>query len=185
MYNYKTIVLSGPPVSGKSTLANALARKYKFSLHSVGQMWRKKWRTLHPKGDVPFELFWSEAQETLTDKEKKALDTHTKEVCEQGNVIVDSRFVAIYGGDVGLRILVTADFEVRYLRAYERESYKSKSFEELKSILQNREKEEVIFGKYLYGQDYRDPTHYHIVLNSGMLTLEEEINVVDRLMKGH
>jgi cytidylate kinase len=182
MYKHNAIILSGPPISGKSVLGELLAKKYNFEFYSVGLMWRKRWAALYPKKEVPFEVFWKKSQISLTDQEKKSIDDFVRQLCKKGNVIADSRFAAICGDTIGLKVLVTASFEVRFSRALDREIYRFETSKRLKRILKSRENDEVALGKNLYQLDYRNPQSYHVVLNSGLLTLDEEIDIVHNLV---
>jgi len=47
--HYTSIMISGLPGSGKSTLAQRLLEHYEWPVHSIGQLFRNKWKTLHPQ----------------------------------------------------------------------------------------------------------------------------------------
>ena len=50
----------------------------------------------------------------------------------------------------------------------------------MERILFSREDTELFLGKRLYGEDYdhRNPDHYGIILNTGILTVEEEHDII-------
>ena len=87
MYAYKSIVLSGNPGSGKSVLAMALSKKYGWPVHSMGGLWRNKYKELHPKGEITFEEFWgrttAEDSRQMNEQAKKILDRVKKEGLSQ------------------------------------------------------------------------------------------------------
>jgi len=173
---YNSIILSGVPVSGKSTLARKLSGIYNFPICSPGQLWRDDWKRLHTDGKVSFEEFWQGT--TIEDNLK--MDRRTRSVFEKGHVIGDVRY-SIHCKDLpALLVLVVADLDIRARRGLNTDRYKGKSFEEVRQILVEREKDEVKVGQDMYGTDYdyRDPKHYHLTLNSGLLTTAEEASII-------
>jgi hypothetical protein len=53
-----------------------------------------------------------------------------------------------------------------------------KLLEEIEGILEKREEDECVIGKDLFGKDYRDSSIYHIVLNTGLLSIDQEFEIV-------
>ncbi len=181
--NYASIILSGQPVSGKSALAKRLSEIYKWPVHSPGQLWRDEWRRLYPSGEISFEDFWR----NTTTEDNLRMDQRAREIFEKGGVIGDTRY-SIYCTDLpALLVLITADLDVRVQRALGIDRYRNKSLEEVRQTLIEREKDEVRVGQSLYGidYDYRDPKYYHLTLNSGLLTLDEEISTLVNVAPSH
>ncbi|MEK6839718.1 MAG: AAA family ATPase [Nanoarchaeota archaeon] len=52
-----SIILSGLPLSGKTTLAKKLSEMYHWPIYAIGQIWRDEWKEKYPKGNVSFEEF--------------------------------------------------------------------------------------------------------------------------------
>ncbi len=108
-----------------------------------------------------------------------------REIFAHGNIIGDTRY-AIFCRDLpSLTAFVTADMNTRALRAMRSEKYRDKKFHTVRTILFAREEDEVRIGKQLVGSwyDYRNPEHYHMVLDSGTLSLEEEVASINREME--
>ncbi|MCU0653329.1 MAG: AAA family ATPase [Candidatus Pacebacteria bacterium] len=175
---YQSIIFSGLPGAGKSTLVAKIAEIYKMPIFSVGELWRAKWRKLHPGGEVSFEEYWR----TTSTEENLQVNIDYREDALKRNFIGDSRY-AIYMRDLPvLLVFLSAELEVRARRGFGLEKYKGKSVDEIKKILCQREVDEVSFSKRLYNYDYRDSAYYHISLNTGMLSQEEEITIIKGLM---
>ncbi|MEK6839719.1 MAG: hypothetical protein AABX72_02155 [Nanoarchaeota archaeon] len=118
----------------------------------------------------------------LRDQQRKNIEA--REVFKRGNVIGDSRY-SMYCKDLpSLLVFVTADLKIRAQRAHTMQKYPGKSVPEIEHILEEREQDEVSIGKKLYGDkfDYRDAAHYGIALNSGVLTVEEEVAIIEKTM---
>lgn len=93
--NYNSIILSGTPVSGKSTLARRLSELYGWSVHSIGQLFREKWRELYPEGKVTFEEYWR----NTTLEENLLMNQRMRNIVERGGIIGDTRY-SIYCTDL-------------------------------------------------------------------------------------
>jgi cytidylate kinase len=59
------------------------------------------------------------------------------------------------------------------------------SIEEIAGVLERRERDEVEMGHKLFGADYdyRDGKWYHLGIDSGQMTLEQEMALINKLMK--
>lgn len=174
--SYNSILISGKPLSGKSTLVSALSKIYGWEAFSVGKLWREEWKRRYPDGEVSFEEYWGKT----TLEENKAMDQKAKEKIEKGHVIGDFRFAHLTSNPNVLKVFVDADISTRMERARSRKEYSSLSKRELRKLLNKREKDEVKMEKSLYGKryDYRNPLNYHIVINSGSLKLDEEVKII-------
>ena len=175
---YQSIVFSGLPGAGKSTLVKKIADIYKLPVFAVGDLWRSKWGKLYPDQKVSFEEYWR----TTSTQENLQVNIDYRENALKGNFIGDSRF-AIYLRDLPiLLVFLSATIEARAQRGFGLEKYKGKSVDEIKKILCQREVDEASFSKRLYNYDYRDSAYYHISLNTGMLSQEQEIAIINGLM---
>jgi len=176
---FTSIVISGLPCSGKSTLATRLSTLYNWPMHSIGGLFRNKWKQQHPNSEVPFELYWRNTSR----EENIRVNQELRELIARGHIIGDSRYSSYCKDLASLLIFVTAPLDVRATRVLHSEKYQGKSKEEIKTILQEREQDELRRGRDLFEIDYRDPIHYHVVMNSGMLTVDQEVDVVNKIVK--
>lgn len=55
---FTSIVISGLPRSGKTTLVERLANMYGWQSYSIGQSFRDAWKQAYPDGRVSFEEYW-------------------------------------------------------------------------------------------------------------------------------
>ncbi|MDE1851120.1 MAG: cytidylate kinase family protein [Candidatus Micrarchaeota archaeon] len=177
MGRFISIIISGRPKSGKSTLAKMLADHYRWKKLSLGDMWRERWKELYPNGEIPFDVFWK----GTTVAANRRMNVEAKRIFEKGRIVADSRFVSYLNSRKCLLIYLTADLDTRVKRSSVGE-YKGKSTAEIKRILLKREHDEVVMGKKLFKTDYRDQEHFHMVLNSGRLTPEQEFAIVRKIM---
>ena len=76
---YRGIVISGKPCAGKSTLCKMLSDEYNLRVHSLGQMWRDKWKAEHPKGEISFENYWR----ATSDEDNLQVNVDAKEIMKQ------------------------------------------------------------------------------------------------------
>lgn len=177
---YKSIVISGTPVSGKSTLSAALSEHYGWKIHSIGSLWRARYAEKYPKGEVSFEEFWSKT----TPEDNWVLNEQAKSLFENGGIIGESRYVSYLDASKCLLVFVDADINIRAERAAKgRGEYSSMPVYKIVEILERREADELRVGQELFGVDYRDPKGYHIVLNSGLMTVNQEARAVMELMR--
>lgn len=185
MNKYNSIVFSGLPGSGKSTLVNALTGLLfvdERNIFSMRSKWNEKWKTLYPNEEKSFEEFWR----NTTLQENREMDSEVREFLKQGHVIGDMRYTLACEGLPALCVFVTADLDIRAERNLSSPKYKDKTIIEIKNILYGRERDELKMGKELYGSDYdfRNPEYYHLVLNSGKLSVNEEVGQINQALFG-
>ncbi len=187
MATYNAILLSGLPGSGKSTLARKLSEELGWPVHSIGGLWREKWRTKFPTEEEqqknPFPEYW--ASQPL--EAQKAMNEKARKVVALGTVIGDFRYSICCKGLPALFVFVTADLEVRVQRALLLPANKGKTQEQMKAELLKRETEEVAVGKEQFAgkyenYDYRNPENYNTILNSGLLPIKEEVSTIRHLV---
>ncbi len=171
---YTAVVISGCPGSGKSTLARKVGEIHNWPVYSIGELWRSEWKKKYPNKEISFENYWK----NTSLKENRDMDFKARGIAAKGYAVIDMRYAnCCFDLDDVLRIFVHADLNTRVRRAIKINKYPSKSPKQVKKILKKREKDELKMGKKMYGQDmdYRDLDHYHIVLNSRDLSVDEEI----------
>ncbi len=181
MAAYTSMLISGRPVSGKSTLASVLSKMYGWEVFSIGKLWRDEWKRKYPNQEIRFEQYWGKTSA----EENLKMDRKAKEIIEKGGVIGDLRVSAVTDDPRVLKVFVDADMDVRIERAKNKKEYAKLPNEKIRAILNKREKDELKMYKSTYGKnyDYRNPLNYHLVLNSGMLRLENEAKAIAELME--
>lgn len=171
MGQYNIISISGLPKSGKSTLLDALRIMPAFedwSVKSIGDYFKDSHKKSNKKS-----LSFQSYLDGLTNEEILRVNEDIRTAATKGKIFVDSRYsIKNCEGLSSLNIFLTAPFETRVGRVKE---------EDAANALRAREKWELEKGKELYGYDYTDPSHYHIVINSGKLSLMEEMMIIESL----
>lgn len=177
---FTSILISGRPLSGKSTVVSALSKIYGWEAFSVGKLWREEWKRRYPNGGVSFEEYWGRT----TPEENRAMDRKAKEKIESGNIIGDFRFSALTRSSNVLKVFIDASINTRMERVRSKGDYSLLSKREIRATLNKREKDELKMGRSIYGKryDYRDPLNYHVVINSGLLKLDQEVKIITGIM---
>ncbi len=177
--NYQSIVLSGLPGAGKSTLVAKLKEIYGWPVLAVGDLWRSKWQKLYPNKEISFEEYWR----TTSTEDNIQVNVDFRDAVLGDKLIGDSRYT-IYLRDLPiLLVFLNADLETRAKRGVGLAKYNSHSEEEIKKILYQREADEVAASKRLFDYDYRDSRNYHLILNTARLSQDEEIAIIGALLK--
>ncbi|MCL5419364.1 MAG: hypothetical protein M1354_00600 [Candidatus Marsarchaeota archaeon] len=76
-----------------------------------------------------------------------------------------------------------ASLEVRAGRAKQRPEYSQMPLDEILHLLARREDDEVKAGRELFKIDYRDASHYHLVLDTDKMTVHEEFAAVKAVLR--
>ncbi|MBS3056860.1 MAG: cytidylate kinase family protein [Candidatus Aenigmarchaeota archaeon] len=176
--DYNSIILSGLPGSGKTTLAESLTPIYDWPVFSVGQKIRNEWEVRFPDENISFEEYFR----SLTFGDSLIIDHEIRDITERGNVIIDRRYIFDSQHLPVLLVFITAELDVRAERSLFTEKYCGRTVEQIKQILIQREQDELRVSQEMYNADYRDPKYYHIVLNSGLLSVSEEVVIIRSLL---
>ena len=169
------ITISGLHGTGKSTYAKAIASSLNFRYISAGSFFRQ---IAEERGLTLLEL--SEKAE-LDDSIDDLIDKRTRIEAEKGSVILDGLLAGWIAREYAdLKIFLKASNKVRICRIAKREeiSYKlaEKKTLERESIERNR------FMKK-YGFDILDLSIYDYVLNTGLLSIDSNIEIVNKLIE--
>lgn len=165
------IVVSGDPGSGKTTFVELLSAEYGKKVYTVEMYWREKYEEEHPNGGTAFEDYLRSRSE----RDQFKANVSLRHYAEDLGYIVDTKYTSIFDKDRCLVIYLHAPLEMRAMRLASIPEYSGKTIEDIKAILMRRQEDEVAMGKRLFGVDYRDRNLYNLILDSGLLTPEEEL----------
>jgi cytidylate kinase len=152
----ESIVVTGTPFSGKTTLAKVLAEHFGWKFFSVSDAWRLEWKKKYPKGDTGFDNYMLQT----TDVEHRAMDKMVGDIVKKGHVVVDARHGFLYRDPQVLIVFTKCDIDERSKRALEKKAYPTNDFAIVKEVLEQEERDAVDRCMALYNEDYRDPKNY-------------------------
>jgi cytidylate kinase len=175
---YRSIVISGPPSSGKTPLVNALASEHNLKKFSVGDTLRKEHAAECPNNELTFDVWWR----GLTLDQNRQIALSTIPVFNKGGIVGDSRYTFFLDKEINLLVFLNAEIDIRARRAMANPRYKGMKMSEIKTMLRQREEDEASVGMKLFGKDYRDPSNYHLTLNTGLLTEREEVSIISAVL---
>ncbi|MCL5407897.1 MAG: cytidylate kinase family protein [Candidatus Thermoplasmatota archaeon] len=171
------VTISGPPGSGKTTVAEMVSKRLSYDLVTGGKIFREK------ANEMKISLAQLGTAAESEDRYDKMLDGFLLEVLrKKENVIVESRlsgWLCHLNKISAFKVFVYADEEVRLERI--RNSIHSRKEEMGDNILtQMREREESEWERYkkYYGIDYRDTSIYDLVLDASFEGAEEIAEVI-------
>ncbi len=157
------ITVSGLIASGKTTTARALAERLGLRYLSAGEIMRR-WAA--QRGITLLKFSELAEQDHSIDRE---LDRLQVELCQQGNLVLDSRL----GGwlvAADMKVWLKAPLEVRAQRVAQREGI---PVTVARAELERREGSERRRYQEIYGIDLDDLSPYHVVLDTSRWGPEE------------
>ena len=165
------ITIGGPIGSGKTTVAEAIARKFGFTHISAGVVFRE----LAKEKGVTLEEFSHLAEENP--KFDKELDKRQTELAKSAdNAVIDGRLSGLIM-EADLKVWLRAPLETRTKRVCEREG---KDYAKALEDVKNRGDSELKRYKEIYDIDLRDLTPYDIVINTDLFSAEEVTGIVEK-----
>jgi len=164
------IAVSGPPGSGKTSLAKRLAGKLGLKYLSLGGIFRK----LAQERKITLEELSRIAEEDASID--RAIDDKAVEEASKGCIVVDGHISAwTLENTAHLKVLVMAPIKVRAERIARRDG---KSFEDALAEIRVREESEGRRFMKFYGINISDVSVFDLVVNSEKFDEEEVLEIV-------
>ncbi len=162
------ISISGTPGSGKSTVAEYIAKKFGMEFYSVGEMARKIAVKRHIRIDELSELAIKNKQIDIE------IDKIHEELKCRDNFVIDSR-IAFKFFPTSLKIFVYCKPEVAAKRIFnaKRKTEKTKTLKDVLREINKREGLDVKRYKNLYGVNFEDKKNYDLVFDTSNLNKKE------------
>ncbi len=165
------VTISGPPGSGKSTVATAVADAFDFEHVSGGDIFR----SLAAERGYSLQEFNELAEED--DRIDRDLDRRLRETAkERDGVVLESRLSGWMAGEYAdLRVWLDAPLEIRAARIADREDT---DVEVALSETRDREESEQKRYKEYYNIDFEDRSIYDLGVNTARWTAEAVTGLV-------
>ncbi|MDD5181646.1 MAG: cytidylate kinase family protein [Candidatus Nanoarchaeia archaeon] len=173
-----TITISGQSGSGKSTIADAIAKAFHLKHVNVGDIFR----SIAKKKKVKLETL----SETVGRKIDFEADKKTLELAKKGKVLLNGRLTAWVAGDnADVRIFVDCDINVRAKRVALRDN---KTVAQAKKDLIKRDKNDARRYKHVYGFNIADKRIYDLIIDNTKMKFSEAkkkpVQMVKQLLAG-
>jgi cytidylate kinase len=168
----KSIIVTGSPYSGKTTLAKLLAEHLKWKFFSITDQWKAEWKKKFPKGDTGFDNFMLQT----TEEDHRRMDREAHNIIMKGNVVADLIYGFLYRNPSVLIVYTKCDIDERVKRALAKNDYPGKDFAQVKEILEQVERDYVDRCQALYQQDYREPSNYDLEFDTTNAAPDEALS---------
>lgn len=164
------ITISGPPGSGKTTVARILSERLGLKLISAGSVFRQ----LAMEKKMSLEEFSKFAEENP--EIDIMIDKMQKEMAEkEKDAVIEGRLSGWMIKDADLRVYIFADAEVRYSRIAKREG---RDLNEVRRETKLREEIERRRYQKFYGIDIEDWHLYDLIVNSNRISAEKIADII-------
>ncbi len=171
------MAISGLHGTGKSTYARKIAEKFGLRHISAGELFRQ----IAAERGLSLSELSREAEEK--DELDRLLDERTKNELGKGGVVVDGLLTGwLAREEDALKIYLSAPYEVRVKRIALRDGV---TYDEAERATALRESIERRRFKRLYGIDIDDLSIYDLVLNTGLMSIEGNVEVIRSFVDGY
>ncbi len=185
--DYNALVLSRLPGSGKTTLIEKLEKELGWKSYSIGGMFRKRLDRLQKAGEINTDWTIKEYWPTVSDEEQMRVNEELLKKVNDGSIIADTRYAAYLKQSTAnpFFVFLAAEGAIRAHRGQlsGNPDYKGQTMAQIKKILDERENDEYKMGMRLFGFDYRNPEDYNLVLDSGKMSIDEEVRMVLKTLR--
>lgn len=173
-----TIVISGPPGAGTSTISKKLAEKLNLEYFSPGKIFKEMFEG--KESEAALEGWKTEKGSSKELHEK--MDEIQTEKAKNGNVVICGKLAIHFLKDLAdFKVWLKAPLEVRAKRVAERDEIDEKDALEL---LRKREEMERGGWKKIYGFDYFDlEKEADFVLDNSKLSVDETLEKIIEEMR--
>ncbi|BFH73461.1 AAA family ATPase [Sulfurisphaera javensis] len=166
------LVISGPPGSGKSTVAKILSKKFSLQYISAGSIFRK---LAESEGLSLLEL--NKKAEVIFDIDRKIDYEILRLVKDEKNLVIESHIGGwLLKGLSDLSVYLNADLEVRAQRISKRDNIPFS--EALEQIIEREESHRKRFLSY-YGIDLFDLSVFDLVINTNFLSPDDIAKIIE------
>lgn len=171
------VTISGLHGTGKSTYARKIAQEFSLRHASAGLLFRQ----ICSERGITVEALTHEA-EGRSDLDR-LIDDRTKAEARKGSVVVDGLLAGWMVGDLAdIKIYLRAPNRVRVERIARRDRL---PFEEARRATLSREDAERRRFRRFYSIDLNDLSIYDLVLNTSLLPLESNLDVIRRFIQAY
>lgn len=167
--------MSGLHGTGKTTYARMLAKDFGLRHISAGELFR---RIAKERGLSLAEFSKLASKDPAVDK---IVDDQTKKEAKEGSVIIDGLLASWIVGDLAdIKVHLIAPEKIRITRIARRDGIPYKEAKKITLLREGIEKERF---KRVYSIDIDDKSIYDLVLNTGKLSLEANLEVIKKFIQ--
>ena len=172
-----TITISGLHGTGKSTYARKIAEEFKLRYISAGELFRQ----IAAKKELSLVELSCEAEQNA--EFDRLLDERSRKEIRKGCVVIDGLLAGwVSRGCAALKVYLSTPYRIRIGRIACRDGM---SYVDAEKATVIRERIERRRFKRLYGIDICDLSIYDLVLNTGLMPIEQNIDVIKSFVSGY
>ena len=169
------ITISGLHGSGKSTVARVVSKAFNLRHISAGELFRQ---IALKRGLTVSELSKLSSEKRNVDD---VVDERTRNEAKQGNVVLDGLLAGwLVKEEADIKIFLVASERVRIERIARREGISYESAREATLLREGLERRR--FNRF-YGFDLRDLSLYDLVFNTGLLSIEANMQIIKTFIR--